>query len=83
MSKRKSKNADVSLMLLKLEQFRRAITSWTLLRLQLMYGEGGYTRYGVGMVRRLFPILSYKTTLMVAQWIVAERLIVPKRQQVQ
>jgi len=43
----------------------------------LMYGEGGYTRYGVGMVRRLFPILSYKTKLMVAQWIVAERLIVP------
>jgi len=43
----------------------------------LKYGEGGYTRYGVGMVRRLFPILSYKTKLMVAQWIVAERLIVP------
>lgn len=43
----------------------------------LMYGEGGYTRYGTGMVRRLFPILSYKTKLMVAQWIVAERLIVP------
>jgi len=31
------------------------------------------------MVRRLFPILSYKTKLMVAQWIVAERLIVPIR----
>ena len=43
----------------------------------IMYGEGGYTKYGVGMVRRLFPILSYKTKLMVAQWIVAERLIVP------
>jgi len=43
----------------------------------LMYGESGYTSYGVGMVRRLFPILSYKTKLMVAQWIVAERLIVP------
>ena len=43
----------------------------------LMYGQGGYNKYGVGMVRRLFPILSYKTKLMVAQWIVAERLIVP------
>lgn len=43
----------------------------------LKYGEGGYSRYGIGMVRRLFPILSYKTKLMVAQWIVAERLIVP------
>ena len=43
----------------------------------LKYGEGGYSRYGVGMIRRLFPVLSYKTKLMVAQWIVAERLIVP------
>ncbi len=43
----------------------------------LKYGESGYARYGIGMVRRLFPILSYKTKLMVAQWIVAERLIVP------
>ena len=43
----------------------------------LKYGEGGYSRYGIGMVRRLFPVLSYKTKLMVAQWIVAERLIVP------
>ena len=43
----------------------------------LKYGESGYSPYGVGMVRRLFPILSYKTKLMVAQWIVAERLIVP------
>jgi len=43
----------------------------------MKYGESGYSRYGVGMVRRLFPILSYKTKLMVAQWIVAERLIVP------
>jgi len=45
----------------------------------LKYGEGGYGKYGTGMVRRLFPILSYKTKLMVAQWIVAERLIVPIR----
>lgn len=45
----------------------------------LKYGESGYSRYGTGMVRRLFPILSYKTKLMVAQWIVAERLIVPMK----
>jgi len=43
----------------------------------LKYGECGYQKYGIGMVKRLFPILSYKTKLMVAQWIVAERLIVP------
>jgi very-short-patch-repair endonuclease/intein/homing endonuclease len=43
----------------------------------LKYGECGYSKYGIGMVRRLFPILSYKTKLMVAQWIVAERLIIP------
>lgn len=43
----------------------------------LKYGECGYNRFGIGMVRRLFPILSYKTKLMVAQWIVAERLIIP------
>ncbi len=43
----------------------------------LKYGESGYTTWGISMVRRLFPILSYKTKLMVAQWIVAERLIVP------
>jgi len=43
----------------------------------IMYGESGYAPYGVGMIRRLFQVLSYKTKLMVAQWIVAERLIVP------
>jgi intein/homing endonuclease len=43
----------------------------------LKYGESGYATYGIGMVRRLFPILSYKTKLMVAQWIIAERLILP------
>jgi very-short-patch-repair endonuclease len=43
----------------------------------LKYGECGYQKYGISMVRRLFPILSYKTKLMVAQWIVAERLIIP------
>ena len=43
----------------------------------LKYGETGYNRYGVSMVRRLFPTLAYKTKLMTAQWIVAERMILP------
>ncbi len=43
----------------------------------LRYGESGYRRYGISMIRRLFPILSYKTKLMTAQWIVAERMILP------
>lgn len=43
----------------------------------LKYGASGYRTWGTGMIRRLFPILSYKTKLMVAQWIVAERLILP------
>lgn len=43
----------------------------------LRFGESGYRRYGISMIRRLFPILSYKTKLMTAQWIVAERMILP------
>jgi very-short-patch-repair endonuclease len=39
------------------------------------YGPG----YGVSMIRRLFKILTYKDKLMTAQWIVAERLILPIR----
>ena len=43
----------------------------------IKYAENGYNKYGIGMVRRLFPILAYKTKLMTAQWIIAERLILP------
>ena len=43
----------------------------------LKYGESGYKRYGISIIRRLFPILSYKTKIMTAQWIVAERMILP------
>lgn len=43
----------------------------------LKFAESGYRRYGISMIRRLFPILSYKTKIMSAQWIVAERLIIP------
>ena len=43
----------------------------------IKFGESGYSKFGIGMIRRLFPILAYKTKLMTAQWIVAERLILP------
>ena len=43
----------------------------------IKYGESGYSKFGTGMIRRLFPTLAYKTKLMAAQWVVAERLIVP------
>lgn len=43
----------------------------------LKFGESGYRRYGISMLRRMFPILSYKTKIMTAQWIVAERMILP------
>lgn len=43
----------------------------------IKFGESGYNKYGISIVRRLFPILAYKTKLMTAQWIVAERLILP------
>lgn len=39
------------------------------------YGGG----YGTSLVRRLFKLLTYKDKLMTAQWIVAERLILPIR----
>ena len=43
----------------------------------IKYSDTGYNKYGEGMVRRLFPCLAYKTKLMTAQWIIAERLILP------
>jgi len=43
----------------------------------IKFGESGYNKYGVSIIRRLFPVLAYKTKLMTAQWIVAERLILP------
>lgn len=43
----------------------------------IKYCDNGYNKYGIGMVRRLFPILAYKTKLLTAQWIIAERLILP------
>lgn len=43
----------------------------------IKFAECGYARFGTSIVRRLFPILAYKTKLMTAQWIVAERMILP------
>ena len=43
----------------------------------IKFCESGYSRFGTSMIRRLFPTLAYKTKLMTAQWIVAERLILP------
>jgi very-short-patch-repair endonuclease len=38
-----------------------------------------YGTYGSSIIRRLFKILAYKDRLMTANWIVAERLILPIR----
>jgi very-short-patch-repair endonuclease len=38
-----------------------------------------YGTYGTSMIRRLFKTLAYKDRLMTANWIVAERLILPVR----
>ncbi len=38
-----------------------------------------YGTYGTSLIRRLFTTLAYKTKMMTANWIVAERLIIPVR----
>lgn len=38
-----------------------------------------YGTYGTSMIRRLFKTLAYKDRLMTANWIIAERLILPIR----
>jgi very-short-patch-repair endonuclease len=45
----------------------------------IMHDETPYGTYGSSLIRRLFKILTYKDKLMTAQWIVAERLILPIR----
>lgn len=45
----------------------------------LKYGGSYYTPYGTPMLQRLFTILAYKTKMMTANWITAERLIIPIR----
>jgi very-short-patch-repair endonuclease len=38
-----------------------------------------YGTYGTSIIRRLFTTLAYKTKILTANWIVAERLILPVR----
>lgn len=38
-----------------------------------------YGTYGTSIIRRLFTTLAYKTKIMTANWIIAERLILPVR----
>jgi len=45
----------------------------------LKYNPYPYATYGTSMIRRLFKVLTYKDKLMTAQWIIAERLILPIR----
>jgi very-short-patch-repair endonuclease len=45
----------------------------------LKYSPYPYGTYGNSLIKRLFKTLMYKDKLMTAQWIVAERLILPIR----
>lgn len=45
----------------------------------IKYNPYPYGVYGTSMIRRLFKTLAYKDKLMTAQWIVAERMILPIR----
>jgi len=45
----------------------------------IKHGGAPYGVYGESLLRRLFTILAYKTKLMTANWIVAERLVLPVR----
>lgn len=45
----------------------------------IKHNASPYGTYGSSMLRRLFTILAYKTKIMTAVWIVAERLIIPIR----
>lgn len=45
----------------------------------LKHNASPYQTYGTSLIRRLFKTLAYKDKLMTAQWIVAERMILPIR----
>jgi very-short-patch-repair endonuclease len=45
----------------------------------IKHGGSPYGTYGESILRRLFTTLAYKTKLMTANWIVAERLVLPVR----
>jgi very-short-patch-repair endonuclease len=43
----------------------------------LKFGGSSYQPYGTSLIRRLFPVLAYRDKLRQAQWIIAERHILP------
>ena len=43
----------------------------------LKFGASAYRTYGISLVRRLFPTLAYRDKLRQAQWLTAERHILP------
>jgi very-short-patch-repair endonuclease/intein/homing endonuclease len=45
----------------------------------IKHSETPYAKYGTSLLRRLFTVLAYKTKLMTANWIIAERLVLPVR----
>ena len=45
----------------------------------IKYNASPYGTYGTSLLRRCFTPLAYKTKIMTANWIVAERLILPIR----
>ena len=45
----------------------------------IKFNPSPYGTYGNSMLQRLFTILAYKTKIMTANWIIAERMIVPIR----
>ena len=45
----------------------------------IKHNASDYVSYGTSMLQRLFTYLAYKTKIMTANWIVAERLILPVR----
>lgn len=45
----------------------------------IKHNASPYGIYGTSLIRRLFTILAYKTKIMTANWIIAERLILPVR----
>lgn len=45
----------------------------------IRHNASPYGIYGISMLQRLFTVLAYKTKIMTANWIIAERLILPVR----
>lgn len=67
------------------EFFKRAVAAGQYIELSarsvshIKHSECPYGKFGTSLLRRLFHPLAYKTKLMTANWIVAERLVLPVR----